>query len=350
VGGVAALVLFILWLTGEYVIFCLIPFIIAYLVSLPVRRASSFISRRFGVGRRFVSVFIMTALVAALFFTLSFLTSKLLEELSDATSLISDKLSEENNFLKQSVDFFEGLANKIPIFGTADGNAGASVYDALSSLLKEGASRIASFAASAATALLGKLPGLIFALITTVISTVYFCADKGAIRAEAENFIGKRGASRLWRVKRRVNRALSQYLKSYLVMMLITFSELLLGFVILGVDNALLISLIIAFVDLLPVLGSGAVMVPWALIELFVTGNTRLGAGLLIMVAVMYVVRQFAEPHVVGTMIGVHPLLSLTAVYVGYVIFGFAGVIFMPLTVYFIKIAISERRENIPGK
>ena len=113
-GAAAALAVLLLWLIGKYLVVCLAPFIIAYLVSLAVRPAASFISRRFGVGRRFVSVFIVIILIAAIFLIISWLISVLLKEAQDAASGLMKILSSEDNFLKRAIDSLDGIKEKIP--------------------------------------------------------------------------------------------------------------------------------------------------------------------------------------------------------------------------------------------
>ena len=128
-----------------------------------------------------------------------------------------------------------------------------------------------------------------------------------------------------------------------------TFAELTLGFTLIGIRRAPLAAFIISFIDLLPVLGSWTVLIPWGLIYL-VVGNVKVGVGLLILEAVVYVVRQFAEPHVVGSFVGVHPLVTLISAWTGYVTLGVAGVIFLPIGVYLTKAVISDEPAKGPQK
>ncbi len=348
-GAALLIAVLLFWLIGKYVFLCFAPFIIAYTVSLAVKPAAAAISGEFGVGKRFVSGFSVLLLIASLFFPFSWLSSLLAKEVRDLASQISASLSEDDNVLRRALDALSDLREKLPLIsdGAQDEGVRDSLYNAVSGVLKEALSGAASAAASAATAVIGKLPGLIFAVVTTVISTFYICTDKGAISSEIASFAGNGAAARIARTKNKINGAVSSYLKSYLLLALITFAELLLGLTVLRVKNSFLLALLIAFIDFLPVLGSGTVLIPWALIELTVGGNTKLGVGLLIIVAVMYLVRQFAEPKIVGNMIGIHPLLSLTAVYVGYVVFGFAGVILLPVLISFIKVIVTK---EIPGE
>lgn len=347
--GTTVLAIFLLWLIGEYVLVCFLPFITAYLISLAVRPVASFVSRRFGVGRRFVSAFMVLILISAIFLFLSWLASLLIGEIEDVSKSVAEKLSHDDNVVKQTLDFFSSLREKIPFVGGTDDTVRDSLYDAASSFLQDSLSKLASFAASVATSLIGRLPRFVLGTVTAIISTFYLCTDKGALGKEAECFLGESVLERVRVLRARLNTALSSYFKSYLLLMLITFAELLLGFVILGIKNALLAALIVALIDLLPVLGSGAVMIPWALVELFITKNVKVGTGLLVMVAVMYLVRQFAEPRIVGGLMGIHPLLSLFAVYVGFVLFGFAGVLIFPILLYLVKAVLSDgKTENAP--
>ncbi len=341
-GTAASVAILILHFAGKEITLCLAPFVLAYLISLAVRPAASFISRRFGVGRRFVSVFIVTVLITSIFLIASWMLSVMFKEARDLADGLMESLSKEDNFLKRAYDFASKIADRIP-FLSSDGVKGASLYDSLSSLLTDSLGAAAGFAASAATSVIGKLPGFIFAAITAIISTFYICTDKGAIAREAETIVGKKNAGTLRRTMERINRAASSYFKSYFLMTLITFAELLIGFVILGVDNALLLAFIIALVDLLPIVGSGIVLVPWAASELLFTGNAYLGTGLIVLIVAMYLIRQFLTPHVLGSMIGVHPLLSLAASYIGLVTFGFFGAILFPIALSFIKSIASDK-------
>ena len=117
---------------------------------------------------------------------------------------------------------------------------------------------------------------------------------------------------------------------SYLLLMLLTFAMMLAGLLILGVRYALVIALVIAAVDILPVLGIGIILLPWGFLEI-ILGNAGLGIGLLVLFALATVVRQIAEPKIVGKGLGIHPLLSLFLIYAGYSLFGFFGMVLLPM-------------------
>ncbi|MBR0302321.1 MAG: AI-2E family transporter, partial [Clostridia bacterium] len=137
-------------------------------------------------------------------------------------------------------------------------------------------------------------------------------------------------------------------IKSYLVLMLVTFAELTLGFTLIGIRRAPLAAFIISFIDLLPVLGSWTVLIPWGVLSI-IAGNAKVGAGLLILEAVVYTVRQFAEPHIVGSIVGVHPIVTLLSAFAGYVLLGVAGVIFVPIGVYLAKAVLTDEEPKTVG-
>lgn len=112
-------------------------------------------------------------------------------------------------------------------------------------------------------------------------------------------------------------------------MMLITFALLLVGFLIIGERRAVSLALVVSLVDLLPILGIGTVLVPWSVFCL-AAGELVKGVSLLILFVVAVVVRELLEPRIMGKNLGIHPLLTLITIYVGYELFGFLGMIFLP--------------------
>ena len=112
----------------------------------------------------------------------------------------------------------------------------------------------------------------------------------------------------------------------------ITFFELLAGFFLMRQPYALVLALLIAIVDALPILGVGTVLVPWAVICLF-SGETGMAISLCVLYGVILVVRNVVEPRIVGGQLGLHPFVALLCIYFGYRIAGFAGMFVLPVLV-----------------
>lgn len=120
------------------------------------------------------------------------------------------------------------------------------------------------------------------------------------------------------------------YIKSQLILMMITLIILSISLTIIDVPHPILISLGISILDILPIVGSGIVMVPWAIIS-FIVGNNQLGISLAIVYAILIIIRQIIEPRILGKEIGIRPLYTFIATILGSMILGPIGVILGPL-------------------
>ncbi len=144
-------------------------------------------------------------------------------------------------------------------------------------------------------------------------------------------------------LKHNLFKALIGFLKAQLILMTITFFECLIGLSIIRVKYAFIISLLIAIIDILPVLGTGSVYVPWGIISIL-NGKLRLGVSLFIIYGVIVVVRYLVEPKIIGHHLGVHPLITLISMFVGVKVFGVGGIILGPVIVI---ILIASQRSGI---
>ena len=148
---------------------------------------------------------------------------------------------------------------------------------------------------------------------------------------------------------------MGKWFKSYATIIFITFCEVAIGLNILkliGVyDGGYLvaISIVTAVVDILPVLGTGTVMIPWAVINFF-TGNVGLGIGLLILYAIITVIRQILEPRLVAMNVGIHPVLTLMGMYLGVQLFGVIGIFLLPITFVLLKALNDEGIVHLWGR
>ena len=103
--------------------------------------------------------------------------------------------------------------------------------------------------------------------------------------------------------------------------------------------------MVIAVIDMLPLLGSGIVLLPWALV-CFLGGDVKVGIALLVIWIIATVAHQLAEPKLLGKHIGLHPLATLMSVYIGAELFGFVGLIAGPLVAVAIKSILQTKRFN----
>lgn len=183
---------------------------------------------------------------------------------------------------------------------------------------------------------LSSVPKMIIFIIVTILSTYFMSSGRIEIRTFFYKQIPQKWADNFRDVKIETFKSLIKYFKAILILVSITFVEVLIGLSILRVDYVLIMALVIALADAIPLFGTGLVFVPWLIFSI-VTGNTKMVIGLAIIWAVGFTIRQILEPKIVGHNIGLHPLVTLMSIYVGLIVFGMVGVFVGPISLIIIK-------------
>ena len=213
------------------------------------------------------------------------------------------------------------------------------VTDTLSNIISSAGTAVSSFSLRAVGAVSGwvtKVPGKLFSTVICVIATVFMTADFQRITAFLLRQLNPRTRLVVVKAKETFFSVLRKYGSSYGIIMAVTFVELSIGLLILRQDKALLLAFIIALFDIMPVIGAGLFLIPWALASLL-AGTTAKGLGLLALYIVITVIRQFLEPRVVGHQVGLHPLVTLIAMVVGTKLFGGIGLLGLPIACAIMK-------------
>ncbi len=204
----------------------------------------------------------------------------------------------------------------------------STITSSLSSLI----SSISSEALGLATSFATSVPTGILEALMTVISSFFFVTGYSKIVAFILKILPENIRNTVIAAKSRGLGVMLRFLKAYAILLSITCVELIIGYSLLGVESAFLLAVITALVDILPVLGTGTILIPWGIVSL-ILGNLPLGIGLLIIYAIITVVRQILEPRIVGSQIGLYPLVTLICMFVGLQLFGFLGLIGLPILV-----------------
>ncbi len=179
------------------------------------------------------------------------------------------------------------------------------------------------------------LPTVFVYIGITLISTYFICTDKLYILDQVEHHLPQIWVKRLMVRLRKIISSLGSYLKAEFILVGISFIITLIGLFVLNiigmnVQYPLLAAILVGFVDALPILGSGTVIIPWAVIAAL-DGDIKLAIALLILLAIISVIRQFMEPKVVSKQIGIHPLFTLIAMYTGFKTIGILGLLIGPI-------------------
>ena len=190
--------------------------------------------------------------------------------------------------------------------------------------------KIADISARVVTAIMSSVPSSFLNVIFMIIATYFISLDFGLLRWAVARRIREEDYRKFTASLEYFKTTMGRLLRSYLLIMGITFAEQAIGLTILGVEYSLLIAMAIAVFDILPVVGSGTIMLPWAVFSL-VTGDMKRGVGLLILYVIITIIRQIIEPRIVGDHVGLHPLLTLMCMFVGLRIFGGVGLLGLPI-------------------
>ena len=186
------------------------------------------------------------------------------------------------------------------------------------------------------------IPSAVLSIVIGIIAWIFFTKDYNYIVGFIKLQLPEGKKNILSEIKQIFSKTVLKMFRAYGIIMFITFCELFLGLSILnliGVMNngyAVIIAIAIAIFDILPVAGSGGILIPWALVCL-VLGNYPQAIGLIIIYVIITVIRQYIEPKIVGNTLGVHPIVTLAGLYFGLKLFGFLGMFIVPLTVMTLK-------------
>ena len=132
------------------------------------------------------------------------------------------------------------------------------------------------------------------------------------------------------------------YIRAYSLLLMVTFAELTVGLLIMRVPHAVLLALAIAVFDVLPVLGTGGILIPWGIV-MAVRGNLKMAVGMLVLYLVIAAVRNILEPGLVGKQIGLHPLAALIAMFLGLKLLGLAGMIGLPVALSVVVMSVRKQ-------
>ncbi|HZK39743.1 MAG TPA: AI-2E family transporter, partial [Clostridia bacterium] len=196
------------------------------------------------------------------------------------------------------------------------------------------------------------VPEIAVAILVSIVACFFMTADFDFVTDFIKRQLPENKRQAVSATKRITVSAIGKLAKSYALILLLTFGEMVVGLNILRMIGLykssflLATAVVVALVDIVPILGTGTILIPWAIYSL-IAGNTGLGIGLLILYAIIYVIRQMVEPKLVAANLGLPPILTLMAMYVGAKLFGFIGLFLLPLTIMLIKIFNDEGLVNL---
>ncbi len=322
------------FLAIKYLLPSFLPIIIALIVAAVIQKPIKFLHRKFRIPKKLSAALLVLLITAGICFGIYFLISrayKEIVELSEGLKAFIDRIKTDESYAGELIDkiadvfpFWDIRPKLMDVWLNIDSN--------LESLLVGVAENLGSYVIPMLAGAVTFLPDALLFIVVTVFSAYYISVGGAKMRAGFLASLPEKVSAHFDNAYKAMKNTASNFLRAYLLIMAITFTELFVLFSAAKIPYAFLVALFTSIVDILPVLGTGTVLIPWSLF-LLLTGNTRTGVILLVIYAVVTIVREFIEPRIVGSSVGISPFASLASMYVGLKLFGALGLFVCPLGV-----------------
>lgn len=329
---------FVFTIIGLYLGFKLsifyLPFLIAFIISLMIEPLIKKMMKKFKFKRRTSSIIIFVIVSGIILGSLIWAVITLFSEASNL-------LQGLNNYFDKAYSLFQNIINELDfskinisdeVLGVLQNSTGG-LLNAISEWVRSVLNGLINVVTS--------IPVISIYFVITVMALYFICVDKIYILDQVEHHFPELWVKKVGKHLRDLTKTLGGYLKAQATLVLVSFVVSIVGLYILkiagfNVEYPLLMAIFIGFVDALPILGSGTVMVPWAIIS-GLNGDINLGIAIIVLLIIMSVVRQFLEPRLVSKNIGVHPIFTLIAMYTGFKFLGILGMLLGPIILIILK-------------
>ena len=318
------------------------PFVAALITAAILHPLVRWLQRRLGVPRKLSTLLILLLLFGLLGAGIGYLGYagglELVALMQDWNGLLNNL----QGTLDQIEAIFAQLWTMIPPQLTASVE---SVTQGLLNWLNESVPNPLNVAVEYTSEKARGVPNVVVALIIYIMACYMLTVDYPYLRSQAAQHTHQRLLHFLKQVRDTAVAAFGGYLRAEFLLSVVVFFILLAGFFLIGQSYGLLLALGLAVMDFIPIIGAGTVMVPWAVIDLFM-GNYFHAIQLMLIWGVIALFRRVGEPKFVGDQTGLSPILSLISIYIGWRVAGVLGMIFGPtialIALNLIKLGIFE--------
>lgn len=348
----AAVILAIVYVFFKYCFWLAAPFLLSFLFAVILQKPLRWLDKKSkNKCHTLWSLLLVFLSIAVVLVPIILLLVRLINEIGNFVSYLTDQLSDFPQFMEMLKSEILKLLTFLP--DSIYNSVSQSITTAIDGLAQDfdlskiglNTGTITNTISSGVTGIYSvvkNVPSAVIGIIIGIVAWILFTKDYDRIVKFIQLQLPENKKNLLVEMKQVFSKTILKMVRAYAIIMFITFCELTLGFTILSalkiMSNSyiVIIAIAIAVFDILPVAGSGGVLIPWALIS-FVTGNTSQGIGLLVIYVVISVIRQYIEPKIVGESLGVNPLITLAGLYFGLKLFGFLGMFVVPLGIMTLK-------------
>lgn len=339
---ILAAVLLGLWLALRYLLPLTLPFLVGLAVAWLAEPLAGLLARKAKFPRALAAGMAITGVYVGLILVLWGLGRLAFQELDGLANSLPSVLQGLDHTAGQVQHWLYNMAERAPERlrqGLESGISG--LFSSGSALAAQASSKVLG----AASNVIVNLPNTFIFLGTAILSSFMISARLPRLRPWLTRKLPESWAKKVMPVLQNLRTNLGGWFRAQFKLMAITFVLLTIGFFILRVRFPLLLGAVVALVDALPMLGTGTILVPWGIIA-FLQGRTALGFGLLALYGVTALTRSILEPRLVGRQLGLNPLLTLVALYMGYRLWGILGMLLAPvLTITVLEICAMAKPE-----
>lgn len=318
----------LVYITFKYIAGWLLPFIVAFGIVTVVHPVIRHIKKWLNIKQAAASILVMVLIYAAVGVLIFLLIMQIVLWIKDALALLPGYFE---TTIRPTIDTigasFLGFVERLPEQWQEQlAAAQTEIIGTLQSFLIG----LSQSGVSALKGLTSSVPSFMIGLLFTIMLSFFISMQYDRVTAFIKEQLPPRAKKILSDTRLIMIDTVIRYLRAALTLMAITFVELATGLLILRQKNAIPIAVGIAIFDALPFFGTGAIVIPWALIEL-IQMNFSFAIGLIILYAIIVLVRNIIEPKIVSDRLGLNPIVSLVSIYLGFKVFGVLGMVFMPI-------------------
>lgn len=347
-----AMVLGLVYFFVKYLFGITAPFLLSFFFAVCLQRPLRKLDKKTNNKMHtFWSMFLVILVLAVIIGPVVLILSLIGKEIVEFISFLGEQLNDLPNFLATLQNEIISLLKFLPdgIYTSVSDSINVFFSNLINdfdlSKLNIDVKSITSSLSSGITgvySVVKNIPSALLSLVIGIIAWIFFTKDYNYIVGFIKCQLPESKKNLLSETKQIFSKTILKMLRAYGLIMFITFCELFLGLTILNLigvmDNGyvFMIAIAIAVFDILPVAGSGGILIPWAVVSV-ILGSYPQAIGLIIIYVVITVIRQYIEPKIVGTSLGVHPIVTLAGLYFGLKLFGFMGMFIVPLAVMTLK-------------
>ena len=325
-----AVIIGIIYIIFAYVLDLIFPFIVALILVTIIHPVIAFIQKNIKINQKIVSIAMMALLYLMAGGFIFLFTTQIFFLLRDLFSMFPTYYSSYiEPSLLQILQVSENILANFP----PEWEVGLrSIQDSLMSGVQSLVGGISKQGIELVTSITNRIPTFLMNFIFTIMLSFFISVQYDLVVAFFKTQIPPKAQAFIIDLRILLKDSVLRYLRAYCILMCITFIELSIGLLILKTPNAILVAAGIALFDMLPIFGTGGIVIPWIIIEL-IKQNFAYALGLLVLYGIVTLVRNLIEPKIVGDQLGINPIISLMSIYLGFKLFGVFGMIFVPIAV-----------------